>query len=99
MSSEVTWEALFPGGPAPADLILMARPLAKIQEEFRTLGTSDKEALLRLLWEELDSPSDPDVDAAWLVEVRRRGQEIDAGQVELVPADQVFRRLEASLKK
>jgi len=77
----------------------MARPLAKIQEEIRTLSASDKEALLRLLWEELDGPSDPDVDAAWLEEVRRRGQEIDAGQVELVPADQVFRKLEASLKK
>jgi len=38
-------------------------------------------------------------DAAWLEEVKRRGQEIDAGQVELVPADQVFRKLEASLKK
>jgi putative addiction module component (TIGR02574 family) len=79
-------------------LIIMARPLAKIQEEIRTLSASDKEALLRLLWEELDSPSDPDVDAAWLEEVRRRDREIDADQVELVPADQVFRMLEASLK-
>lgn len=49
----------------------MAQPLAQIQEEIRTLSASDKEALLRLLWEELDNPSDPDVDAAWLEEVRR----------------------------
>jgi len=77
----------------------MARPLARIQEEIRTLSASDKKELLRLLWEEVDSPSDPDVDAAWREEVRRRGQEIDAGQVELAPADQVFRKLEASLKK
>ena len=77
----------------------MARPLAKIQEEIRTLSASDKEALLRLLWEELDGPPDPDVEAAWLEEVRRRGREIDAGQVKLEPADQVFRKLEASLKK
>jgi putative addiction module component (TIGR02574 family) len=77
----------------------MARPLSKIQEEIRTLSASDKEALLQLLWEELDGPSDPNVEAAWLEEVRRRGQQIDAGQVELIPADQVFRKLEASLKK
>jgi putative addiction module component (TIGR02574 family) len=77
----------------------MARPLAKIQEEIRRLSASDKEALLRLLWEDLDGPSDPDVDAAWLDEVRRRGQQIDSGKIELVPADQVFRKLEASLKK
>jgi len=54
---------------------------------------------LQLLWEKLDGPSDPDVEAAWLEEVRRRGQQIDAGQVELIPADQVFRKPEASLKK
>lgn len=65
----------------------MARPLARIQEEIRTLGASDKEALLQLLWEELDGPADPDVEAAWLEEVRRRGQQIDTGQVELIPAD------------
>lgn len=93
------WNALLPQPPSPDSLPYMARPLAKIQEEIRTLSAPEKEALLRLLWEELDGPSDPDVEAAWLEEVRRRGQEIDAGQVELVPADQVFRKLEASLKK
>jgi putative addiction module component (TIGR02574 family) len=77
----------------------MARPLANIQEEIRALSAPEKEALLRLLWEELDGPSDPDVEAAWLEEVRRRGHEIDAGEVELVPADQVFRKLGATLKK
>ena len=77
----------------------MARPLATIQEEIRALSAPEKEALLRLLWEELDGPPDPDVEAAWLEEVRRRGQEIDAGQVELVPAEQVFRKLGATLKK
>jgi putative addiction module component (TIGR02574 family) len=77
----------------------MARPLSKIQEEIRTLSASDKEALLKLLWEELDGPADPGVEAAWLEEVRRRDQQIDAGQVELIPADQVFRQLEASLRK
>lgn len=43
--------------------------------------------------------ADPDVEGAWLEEVRRRGQQIDTGQVELIPADQLFRKLEASLKK
>ena len=77
----------------------MARPLAQIQEEIRTLSDSEKEALLRVLWEELDGAPDPNVEAAWLEEVRRRSQQIDTGQVELVPADQVFRDLEDLLKK
>ena len=77
----------------------MARPVSKIQEEIRTFSASDMETLPRLLWEELDDPSDPQVDAAWFAEVRRRGREIDAGEVQLEPADQVFRKIEASLKK
>lgn len=45
--------------------------------------------------DELHKPSEPQVEAAWLEEVRRRGEEIDAGQVQLRPADEVFRMLMA----
>jgi hypothetical protein len=41
-------------------------------------------------------PPDPDVESAWLEEVRRRGMEIDTGQVEVIPADEVFRKLKAA---
>lgn len=77
----------------------MARPLAQIEQEIRTLSASEQETLLRALWEELDGRPDADVEAAWLEEAHRRGREIDEGRVELVPADQVFRKLEDSLKK
>jgi putative addiction module component (TIGR02574 family) len=77
----------------------MARSLAQLQQEIQELSDSDKEALLRLLWEELDGPADPNVDAAWLEEVQRRSREIDEGSVALVPADEVFARIEASLKR
>ena len=77
----------------------MARPLQQIQDEIRGLSTSDKEALLRALWEDLDGPADPGVDAAWLEEARRRDAELDSGAVESVPAADVFERLRASLKK
>jgi hypothetical protein len=42
----------------------MARPLEKIREEIRALSTTEKEELLRSLWEELDGPADPDVETA-----------------------------------
>ena len=77
----------------------MARSLQQIQEEIRELSTSDKETLLRALWEDLDGPPDPGVDAAWLDEAKRRDAELDAGSVETVPASEVFQRLRASLKK
>ena len=77
----------------------MTRPLAKLEEEIRTLSTAEKEALLRALWEELDGPADRDVDAAWREEAQRRDLELDAGPVRSVAADEVFQRLEATLKK
>jgi putative addiction module component (TIGR02574 family) len=77
----------------------MARPLAQIEQEIRELSTSDKETLLRTLWEELDGVPDPNVDEAWLEEARRRDKELDEGHVESTAADDVFKRLEARLKK
>ena len=77
----------------------MARPLSQIEKEVRSLSTAEKEALLRVLWEELDGTADPDVEAAWLREVSRRSEEIDSGAVQTVPADEVFRRLHSQLKR
>ena len=77
----------------------MARPLEKIREDIRELSTSEKEELLRSLWEELDGPADPDVEAAWLEEVQRRDLELDQGKVESIPAEEVFQRLRSTLKK
>ena len=77
----------------------MARPLQQIQDEIRGLSTSDKEALLRSLWEDLDGPPHPDVDAAWLEAAQLRDAEFDAGSVESSSASDVFERLRASIKK
>jgi putative addiction module component (TIGR02574 family) len=77
----------------------MARPLAIIEQEVRSLSDADKEALLRVLWEELDGPPDPDVESAWLDEVRRRSAELDSGAVRAIPADEVFARLRAEFYK
>jgi putative addiction module component (TIGR02574 family) len=76
----------------------MARPLSKLEEEVGSLSTAEKEALLRVLWEELDGPPDPDVEAAWLEEIRRRSAEVDAGTVQTVAAAEVFDRLRSQLK-
>jgi putative addiction module component (TIGR02574 family) len=77
----------------------MARSLATIEEEIRELSVADKETLLRVLWEELDGPADSEVDAEWLRETQRRSREIDDASVECIPAEEVFARLEALIKK
>ena len=77
----------------------MSRPVARIQEEIRRLSAAEKEEVLRTLLEEIDGPPDSDVESAWLEEVERRAGEIESGQVQCVPAEEVFRQLDALLKK
>jgi len=88
-----------PQGLAAGTATLMARAISIIEQEIRALSSSEKEQLLRILLEELDGPPDPDVNAAWLEEAQRRSREIDAGTVQCVPADEVFAKVDALLKK
>ena len=84
---------------ATGRLFVRARPLDTIEGEIRELSVADKEALLRVLWEELDGPPDSEVDAEWLKEAQRRAREIDDGVVECIPVEQVFSELEALIRK
>lgn len=77
----------------------MSTIVAEIEARIRTLSNEDKTELLRALIGELDGPADMDVEQAWLVEARRRHREIAEGKVQPVPAQQVFDRLRARLKK
>jgi Putative addiction module component len=77
----------------------MTRSVHEIQHEIQALSLVEKERLLRALVLELDVAADPKIDALWLDEARRRGQEIDEGLVKCVPAEDVFKRLESTLKK
>jgi putative addiction module component (TIGR02574 family) len=77
----------------------MARAVAEIETEIRALKPDDQEHLLRALLEELDGPADPDVERAWLAEAQRRSQELDSGVVETIPAEEVFVKARAELKR
>ena len=58
-----------------------------------TLSEDERHALA---WELLeDAGLAPEVSAAWENEIGRRIAEIDAGQVEMIPAEQVFAELQA----
>jgi putative addiction module component (TIGR02574 family) len=76
-----------------------SKSIALIQDEIRRLSAGEKEEVLRTLLEELDGPPDPDAESAWLKEVERRAQELESGEVICVPAEDVFRQLDALLKK
>ncbi|MGC2461040.1 MAG: addiction module protein [Steroidobacteraceae bacterium] len=84
---------------AAVTVYFMARAISIIEQEIRALSSSDKEQLLHVLLEEFDGQSDADADAAWLEESQRRSPEIDAGTVKCVPADEVFTKVDALLKR
>jgi putative addiction module component (TIGR02574 family) len=77
----------------------MARAISEIEEEIRSLGRPEQERLLRALLEELDGPIDPDADRTWLEEVQRRSAAFDAGLMESIPAEEVFKHLRSRLKR
>ena len=57
------------------------------------LPESDRAELAASLIHSLDTETDEEVDEAWAVEIQRRVESIDNGEVELVPWDGVMREM------
>lgn len=47
--------------------------------------------------ESLDGPPDADVEEAWRLEIERRMGQIERGEVQLIPGDEVIARLRRRL--
>ena len=77
----------------------MAKTTEDIENEIRSLSVNDRMHLLRDLIADLDGGMDEDVEKAWLEEAERRYKELKGGEVELIPAEEVFTRARAQLKK
>ena len=75
----------------------MSTNVVEIEAKIRSLSLEDKTELLRSLIAELDGPADADVEKAWLREAQRRHREIEEGKVTMIPAEQVFANLRASM--
>jgi putative addiction module component (TIGR02574 family) len=67
----------------------MERNLKEVFREAAQLPERDRATLAGLLIETLDSVSEPDVEAAWSEEIKRRVVEIEAGTAELISWDDV----------
>ena len=67
----------------------MERNLNEVFREAAKLPERDRATLAGLLIETLDPVCEPDVEAAWSEEIKRRVAEIDAGTVELIPWEEV----------
>ena len=72
--------------------------LQTIEREALSLTPTDRAKLAHELLESLDSLSPAEIDVLWLDEAERRLKELDAGRVQLVPAEEVYRKAQALLK-
>lgn len=75
----------------------MADTLFELKQKAAQLPETERAELALSLIESLDGPGDADVEEAWRLEIGRRIGQIDRGEVELVPGDEVFARLRRRL--
>lgn len=72
--------------------------LQKIEDEALHLPKDERAQLIQRLVLSLDSPSVEELRADWLLEARRRAEELDSGLVQAVPSDEVMRKARALLR-
>ncbi|HVT19667.1 MAG TPA: addiction module protein [Thermoanaerobaculia bacterium] len=65
---------------------------AEVEAQVRQLPPEDRARLAELLLESLVEVSSPSVEAAWDAEIRARVAAFERGEVELIPAEEVFAR-------
>jgi putative addiction module component (TIGR02574 family) len=71
----------------------MARSARELFEEAMRLAPEERAALIRLLIDTLDTESEEGAEQAWRVEIERRIAELDSGEIEGVPWEELRVRL------
>ena len=75
----------------------MARPIEQIEAEALELDQKDRARLAHRLLLSLEPvlEDEAEVEKAWIEEAVRRRAELESGEVEAIPAEEVFRELRA----
>ena len=71
----------------------MANGLEQIYDEALSLPAETRMLLIDKLLESLNLPIQTDIDTLWAEEAERRVSQIDNGEIELIPAEDVFKRI------
>lgn len=66
------------------------RSLEKLTEEILSLPNSQRALLAEKLVESLEFDIDPDIQATWTTEARKRKEEIQNGVVATIPGDEAL---------
>jgi len=72
--------------------------LQKIENEALHLSREERAQLIQRLVLSLESPSEEELRSDWLLEARRRAEELDRGSVQAVPGEEVIRKAKALIK-
>jgi putative addiction module component (TIGR02574 family) len=75
----------------------MASTLSDLKRKAAQLPEQERAELALSLIESLDGPADPDVEEAWAPEIERRVRQVEKGEAELRPAEEVFARIRRRL--
>lgn len=71
----------------------------KLTDELLSLPCEDRIYLADRLLESLNAPTRADIEQAWAEEAERRIEEIELGNVDTIPGEQVFREIRERLRK
>lgn len=77
----------------------MVVTVEQLMEQALALPQEARLALAELLVASASQPPDPEVERKQLEEIRRRLQEVESGQVELVPAEMVLREVREAVAR
>ena len=75
----------------------MSTVLDELKQKAAQLGEDERAELALALISSLDGEPETGVDEAWRVEITRRIAQIERGEIQLVPGDEVFARLRRKL--
>lgn len=70
----------------------------RLEHEALRLPPEDRAKLAQKLLLSLDALSEEELEQAWLIEADRRARELDHGEVQPIPADEVRRKAQALLR-
>jgi putative addiction module component (TIGR02574 family) len=84
-------------GSITASPNIMSTELAELKRKAAQLREDERAELALALISSLDGEPETGVDEAWRLEIARRIAQIDRGEVQLVPGDDVFARLRRKL--
>ena len=65
----------------------------KVMDEVLSLPADARMSLVEKLLASLNLPTQPEIDRVWAEEAERRVTQIDRGEVELIPGEEVFAKL------